>query len=383
MMGTDSFPGIIPRFARDLFRRIASKRDIEFAIDVSYLEIYNDNSVLKIADLLLEKESGVCSSSAMKKDLNSGQLKLREHPTQGTYVEELTIRRMHSQGELMKWLQIGAKKRATGKTTTNEQSSKSHSILSITITQSEKEEQFPRSCISKVHLIDLAGTCGEHDRLKEGNLINKSLLTLRKVISQLADVHECPVVPGHAPVHVPYRDSLLTFLLKDCLGGNCQTSMIATINAGKAHLDETLITLHYAAMARKIINIARCNEDAKTKKLRKLMEEIIPIEKKQKKVLEENERLKQQQEQVVKEIEYLVEAQRLVKEENSRLEEKQAQLIVEVKKFELQHHQVNKDIKRLEEQQKLVMEENKRLMQQQQIMGLHLKIALNRIYIRN
>jgi hypothetical protein len=130
-------------------------------------------------------------------------------------------------------------------------------------------------CTSKINLVDLAGServgiCGTSgERLKEGTLINKSLLTLGKVISQLAENGI-----NNKSVYVPYRDSVLTWLLKESLGGNSRTSMIATISPAKCHLEETLSTLRYAAIARRIVNFVRINEDPKAKKIRELMEEI-------------------------------------------------------------------------------------------------------------
>ncbi|OTF69907.1 hypothetical protein BLA29_010957, partial [Euroglyphus maynei] len=133
------------------------------------------------------------------------------------------------------------------------------------------------SCISKINLVDLAGSerVGNlnSDRFREGTMINKSLLTLGKVISQLADNSSSRQNSTHHS-HIPYRESVLTYLLQDSLGGNSRTSMIATISPAKIHLEETISTLRYASTAQKIVNIVHVNEDPKMKIINSLLKQI-------------------------------------------------------------------------------------------------------------
>jgi hypothetical protein len=269
MMGSEAIPGIIPRFANELYKRIICLNDVMINVEVSYLEIYNE----KIYDLLSDY-----------KNSNKKILRVREHPQTGPYVEDLTIHVVNTFEELMDLLFSGKRRRATASTAANDESSRSHSIFTIFLSQLKKSDDYlmdkSSSCTSKINLVDLAGServgiCGTSgERLKEGTLINKSLLTLGKVISQLAENGI-----NNKSVYVPYRDSVLTWLLKESLGGNSRTSMIATISPAKCHLEETLSTLRYAAIARRIVNFVRINEDPKAKKIRELMEEIAILKK--------------------------------------------------------------------------------------------------------
>ena len=273
MSGTDHNPGIIPRFVHELFRRMNNLTEVLFAVEVSYYEIYNE----KIYDLLSDD-----------KDYNKKILRIREHPQTGPYVEHLSQHTVDTEEELIHLLRSGSKRRATASTAANNDSSRSHSIFTIILTQlknnsDENGLDMSCSCGSRINLIDLAGservghsgTSG--DRLKEGSLINKSLLNLGKVISKLAEYSANPTKTAH----IPYRDSALTWLLKESLGGNSQTSMIATISPAKCHLEETMSTLRYAATARRIVNFVHINEDPKTKKIRELMEIIAQLRAKQ------------------------------------------------------------------------------------------------------
>lgn len=191
--------GITPRFCRDLFKRISKlPTETVSTVEVSYFEIYNE----KIHDLLANAPS-----------TNRTPLKVREHPEWGPYVVDLSVQVVKTYKELRNWLLIGNKNRATAATTMNEKSSRSHSIFSIELCLSEglnKEQESSRR--SKVSLIDLAGSerlgnsNTSEEKIREGVCINKSLLTLGKVISALADQKKNQFVP--------YRDSVLTWLLR-------------------------------------------------------------------------------------------------------------------------------------------------------------------------
>ncbi|XP_078678150.1 kinesin-like protein KIF14 [Branchiostoma floridae x Branchiostoma belcheri] len=269
MMGFDGNKGIIPRFCEDLFSRLSahSNVDVKSHIEISFFEIYNE----KIHDLLV---------SSPQKEKRRAPLKVREHPLWGPYVQGLSQFVVSSYRDIEGWLAIGNKQRATAATGMNDKSSRSHSVFTIIVTQTTCEslegEVHEHSRNSRVNLIDLAGserstaaqTSG--DRLREGANINKSLMTLGKVIQALADQS----VNRKRRVFIPYRDSVLTWLLKESLGGNSRTAMIANISPSSTNMEETLSTLRYAKQARSIVNIVKVNEDPKARLIRELRAEI-------------------------------------------------------------------------------------------------------------
>lgn len=191
--------GIIPRFCHELFSRIERlDKNVNATVEVSYFEIYNE----KIHDLL---------SLNMASNGHRAPLKVREHPELGPYVVDLSMQAVNSHIDLRKWLAVGNSRRATAATGMNDKSSRSHSIFSVVLNISGPEEN--QGIRSKISLVDLAGserlshTCASGERLKEGVSINKSLLTLGKVIAALADCRK-------SGVFVPYRESVLTWLLR-------------------------------------------------------------------------------------------------------------------------------------------------------------------------
>lgn len=225
MMGIDSDDmeisseaGIIPRFCQELFCRIeALKGKMQAEVEVSYFEIYNE----KIHDLLaVSPTEGVFSVTTS--NVKKPPLKVREHPFWGPYVVDLSTHPVDSHSALRNWLAVGNSQRATAATGMNDKSSRSHSIFSVVLNLSEviSSEQRNLNAVhqtkrSKISLVDLAGservsqTCGaSSERLKEGISINKSLLTLGKVISALAETKRS------ASTYIPYRDSVLTWLLR-------------------------------------------------------------------------------------------------------------------------------------------------------------------------
>lgn len=175
--------------------------------------------------------------------------------------------------------------RTTASTNMNDTSSRSHAIFTITFVQAVFMNEMPSETVSKIHLVDLAGseranaTGATGERLKEGAHINKSLVTLGSVISALAE--QSTQVSQHANnkkrAYIPYRDSVLTWLLKDSLGGNSKTIMIAAISPADCNYSETLSTLRYANRAKNIINKPTINEDANVKLIRELREEIMKL----------------------------------------------------------------------------------------------------------
>uniref|UniRef100_A0A4W4EBX1 Kinesin-like protein KIF14 n=1 Tax=Electrophorus electricus TaxID=8005 RepID=A0A4W4EBX1_ELEEL len=247
MMGFGEDLGVIPRFCEELFIRVSK---VTCHLEMSYFEIYNE----KIHDLLVMKD---------EQNQKKTPLRVREHPVDGPYT----------------WLELGNKQRATAATGMNDKSSRSHSVFTLVMTQTKTElvegEEHDHRIISRVNLVDLAGsercitaqTTG--DRLREGASINKSLLTLGKVISSLSEQAR-----SRKKTFTPYRESVLTWLLKESLGGNSKTAMIATLSPAASSVDESLSTLRYAQQARLIINVAKVNEDTNAKLIRELKAEV-------------------------------------------------------------------------------------------------------------
>ena len=254
--------GIIPNAFETIFADIdaGDGTNKNFLVRASYLEIYNED----VRDLLGKDQKKPCQ--------------LKEHPDTGVYVKDLTTFVVKSVEEIEKVLAVGKKNRSVGATAMNADSSRSHSIFTITIETSEVEEgaadEDARIRVGKLNLVDLAGserqgkTGSTGDRLKEATKINLSLSTLGNVISSLVD--------GKS-THVPYRDSKLTRLLEDSLGGNTKTVMVANIGPADYNFEETMSTLRYANRAKNIKNKPRINEDPKDAMLREFQEEIARL----------------------------------------------------------------------------------------------------------
>uniref|UniRef100_A0A3B4TYT3 Kinesin family member 13B n=1 Tax=Seriola dumerili TaxID=41447 RepID=A0A3B4TYT3_SERDU len=263
MMGSAEQPGLIPRLCSSLFgRTVQEAREGEsFTVEVSYMEIYNE----KVRDLLDPKGSRQA-------------LRVREHKVLGPYVDGLSRLAVASYKDIESLMSEGNKSRTVAATNMNEESSRSHAVFNIILTHTLMDLQSGTSGekVSKLSLVDLAGseraakTGAAGERLKEGSNINKSLSTLGLVISALAD-HGAG---KNKSKFVPYRDSVLTWLLKDSLGGNSRTAMVATISPAADNYDETLSTLRYADRAKSIINHAVVNEDPNARIIRELREEV-------------------------------------------------------------------------------------------------------------
>uniref|UniRef100_A0A3B4TQE0 Kinesin family member 13A n=1 Tax=Seriola dumerili TaxID=41447 RepID=A0A3B4TQE0_SERDU len=263
MMGNGEQPGLIPRLCCSLFERVHREENEAhtFKVEVSYMEIYNE----KVRDLLDPKGS-------------RQSLKVREHKVLGPYVDGLSQLAVTSFEDIEVLMSEGNKSRTVAATNMNEESSRSHAVFSIIVTQTLYDLQSGNSGekVSKLSLVDLAGservskTGAAGERLKEGSNINKSLTTLGCVISALADQS---AGKGKAKF-VPYRDSVLTWLLKDNLGGNSKTAMIATVSPAADNYEETLSTLRYADRAKRIVNHAVVNEDPNARIIRELREEV-------------------------------------------------------------------------------------------------------------
>ncbi|XP_071425742.1 chromosome-associated kinesin KIF4A [Pithys albifrons albifrons] len=252
--------GVIPRVIRLLFEEKQQRQDWEFVLKVSYLEIYNED----ILDLL-------CPSRE-----RPSQISIREDPKEGIKIVGLTERSVSCAQDTVSCLEQGNNARTVAATAMNSQSSRSHAIFTICIDQRKKSD---KNCSfhSKLHLVDLAGserqkkTKAEGDRLKEGININKGLLALGNVISALGDENK-------KGGFVPYRDSKLTRLLQDSLGGNSHTLMIACVSPADSNLEETLNTLRYADRARKIKNKPIVNVDPQAAELHQLKQQVQELQ---------------------------------------------------------------------------------------------------------
>ena len=262
MMGYGEEAGVIPKICRSMFERIdglKSDANLTCTIEASYLEIYNE----RVRDLL--------------NPANKGNLRVREHPSTGPYVEDLAKLAVRSFPEIENLMDEGNKARTVAATNMNETSSRSHAVFTLTLTQKrhDVETNMDTEKVSRISLVDLAGSERQHAtgatgaRLKEGAEINRSLSTLGRVIASLADLSS-----GKKGMKVPYRDSVLTWLLKDSLGGNSLTAMIAAISPADINFEETLSTLRYADSAKRIKNHAVINEDPNARMIRELKEEL-------------------------------------------------------------------------------------------------------------
>lgn len=258
MMGTQDKPGLIPRTCEDLFQRIEAAQEetpnISYNVRVSYFEVYNEH----VRDLLVPVHPGQPPY----------YLKIRESPTEGPYIKDLTDAPVKNIAEIMKHMKQGDASRTTASTKMNDTSSRSHAVFTIMLKQihhdMETDETTER--MARIRLVDLAGseraksTEATGARLREGSNINKSLTTLGRVIAALADPKQHRPGKRNKDV-VPYRDSILTWLLKDSLGGNSKTAMIACISPAGSSYDETLSTLRYADQAKRIRTRAIINQD--------------------------------------------------------------------------------------------------------------------------
>ncbi|XP_078725941.1 kinesin-like protein KIF1B isoform X13 [Lampetra fluviatilis] len=258
--------GIIPQLCEDLFLRINDNgnTDMAYSVEVSYMEIYCE----RVRDLLNPK--------------NKGNLRVREHPLLGPYVEDLSKLAVTSYTDIADLMDSGNKARTVAATNMNETSSRSHAVFTIIFTQKrhDVETDLCTEKVSKISLVDLAGseradsTGAKGTRLKEGANINKSLTTLGKVISALAEVQS---KKKKKMDFIPYRDSVLTWLLRENLGGNSRTAMVAALSPADINYDETLSTLRYADRAKQIKCNAVINEDPNARLIRELKEEVARL----------------------------------------------------------------------------------------------------------
>ena len=267
MIGYGINRGIVPIIAEELFIKARElKSDTKsFGIEFSMLEIYNE----KVQDLMVD---------IVKRP--KGGLKIRQSKKHGVFVAGLSKHKVSSYEEIEEKMSEGNQNRTIASTQMNSSSSRAHTIIAIDFTQKEIIYGNVTEKFSVINLVDLAGsekvakTGATGDRLKEGSSINKSLTVLGMVISALADISM-----GKKNKVVPYRDSALTRILQNALGGNSKTLMICAISPSNDNYDETLSTLRYADQAKKIKCHAKINESPKDKMIRELKEENEKLKK--------------------------------------------------------------------------------------------------------
>lgn len=262
MMGTPEQPGLIPRTCQGLFERIEAEQNssITYNVHVSYFEIYNEH----VKDLLTPKTNPPT------------YLKIRESKTDGVYVQNLTDEPVRCYEDIERLMRTGDTNRTTASTKMNDTSSRSHAVFTLTLKQIQHDIATDSTIerLARMRLVDLAGseranrTEATGQRLREGGNINQSLTTLGRVIAALADPKRQRAIRAAGTQNqskrrievVPYRDSVLTWLLKDSLGGNSKTAMVACISP--TDYEETLSTLRYADQAKRIRTKAHVNQDA-------------------------------------------------------------------------------------------------------------------------
>jgi len=254
--------GVIPRAVRDIFKHIQESAEVKHTVSVSFMELYNE----QLFDLL-----------STKPRREETIVDIREDGNKGIKIPGLTEMEISSVDGTMSLLEKASEGRVTAATAMNARSSRSHAIFTLTIEARSKTDGKLVS-VSKFHMVDLAGserqkkTKAKGDRLKEGININMGLLSLGNVISALGEENR------GANSHIPYRDSKLTRLLQDSLGGNSHTLMIACVSPADSNLEETMSTLRYADRARKIKNKPIVNKDPRNEELVRLRNQVQQLQ---------------------------------------------------------------------------------------------------------
>ena len=273
MVGTEAEGegrGLVPRVLKRLFEGGSTGGDM--TVDVSMIEIYNERVYDLLDPTVLRNTGGRHKSRS---------LRVRVHPKTGAYVENLGVLGAASIGEALRLLELGSKARTIHATNMNAASSRAHTVFTVRLSQTKPgggsgEGREAVRVTSKVNMVDLAGsertkaTGAAGQRLREGASINKSLSALGKCISALAE----EASSGKSKAHVPFRESTLTLMLRESLGGNSRTGMLAAISPSARHLEETLSTLRFASRAKRIVCRAEVNVDPTQRLVSELREEI-------------------------------------------------------------------------------------------------------------
>ncbi|KAL3716282.1 hypothetical protein ACJRO7_007962 [Eucalyptus globulus] len=257
---TYTMRGITEKAVNDIYQHIMNTPERDFTIKISGLEIYNEN----VKDLL-NSESG-------------RNLKLLDDPEKGTVVEKLVEEKANNDQHLRHLISICEAQRQVGETALNDNSSRSHQIIRLTIKSTLRENSdCVRSFVASLNFVDLAGserasqTHADGARLREGCHINLSLMTLTTVIRKLS--------VGKRSGHIPYRDSKLTRILQHSLGGNARTAIICTLSPALSHVEQSRNTLFFATRAKEVTNNAQVNMVVSDKQLVKhLQKEVARLE---------------------------------------------------------------------------------------------------------
>ena len=355
IMGYNDELGLIPRISQSLFDQQIQKNNLnnnmQYKIDISYFEIYSE----KIRDLLSSRKTDIIPQ-------------IREHPEYGPYIEGLTSINISSALLIKKLIEQGNKERTIASTLLNDRSSRSHAILTIVFNQINTLDGTETT--SKINIVDLAGSekislSGVKGvNLKEAININASLSALGLVISRLAENSNKGNLTDRqnkkSDSHIPFRDSILTWILKESLGGNSKTYMIANVSPASIHYNENLNTLRYARNAKKIINSVHINQDTSERIINMLKEEIKTLKskigntsdfdeiKKLQNILKEREELMKEKEKTWEE--RIIENQKINEELQLQLRQE-----LEQKQFEFRKNLNNM----LKENQDLINEINK------------------------
>ena len=290
----ESLLGVIPRLCKDLFDELENKEKTAVQaglrrksdVRVRFYEIYNE----KVKDLLCRADGELERfkyAGTTQQKFDTDDLRIREHPTEGPYVEGITIHNPRSYKDIIRLINAGNQERSVGSTNLNDRSSRSHALFRITVTQTTFYDQQrvgiggPKTTThqrrANINLVDLAGSenvkrsGARGSLLLEAQKINLSLTTLRRVIDAL--------IEKKSKAQVPYRDSTLTWLLREDLGGNAKTFMLATVSPHHVNSHESLRTLEYAMRARAIVNSVRVNEDETAKMLADLEKKMLDARK--------------------------------------------------------------------------------------------------------
>ncbi|XP_020547897.1 LOW QUALITY PROTEIN: kinesin-like protein KIN-4C [Sesamum indicum] len=270
--GEEQKSGVIPKVMDTIFSKVeAMKESTEYLIRVSFIEIFKE----EVFDLLDQRTTGPARVP----------IQIRERVSGGITLAGVTEAEVRTKEEMASYLLQGSFARATGSTNMNSQSSRSHAIFTISMEQRRIANNLAGDDVgddvlhAKLHLVDLAGserakrTGADGTRLQEGIHINKGLLALGNVISALGDEKK-----RKEGGHVPYRDSKLTRILQDSLGGNSKTIMIACVSPADTNAEETLNTLKYANRARNIQNKAIINRDPMTAQMQRMRSQIEQLQ---------------------------------------------------------------------------------------------------------
>ncbi|XP_044510244.1 kinesin-like protein KIN-4C [Mangifera indica] len=283
--GEGSSFGIIPKVTDNIFKRVeAEKESTEFLIRVTFIEIFKEEVFDLLDSNLPNLNKGDGSSVAKPVVPARAPVQIRETVNGGITLAGVTEAEVRTKEEMASYISRGSLSRATGSTNMNSQSSRSHAIFTVTMEQKKinhgtTDDIGDDILCAKLHLVDLAGserakrTGADGLRLKEGIHINKGLLALGNVISALGDDKK-----RKEGGHVPYRDSKLTRLLQDSLGGNSKTVMIACVSPADTNAEETLNTLKYANRARNIQNKAVINRDPMTAQMQRMRSQIEQLQ---------------------------------------------------------------------------------------------------------